>query len=454
LDLDKAFVSSLVFGGPVALRRMKEKGASPEFVAGEGRKALDFVLDYYGKYGSVPDASVVEGRTGIHLDPAPAPAEFFIDEILNRKLHARLQKAVLRVTGLLEDTKPVEAYRAYEEELREIRQEQAVPSKVVSLPSMAPEVLALYEKIKAGETGVLTPWPTINDLTLGFWPQDLVLFVARLGIGKTWTLILLMQHAWAVKKKRVLFGTTEMSVLKIASRWLSRHLNLSYRDLRKGTLGVFAEKRLVESVAEVQGMEGLYSVGGNFDFRIESFEAAIDECAPDLAILDGAYLLKMPGKDRFERASEVFNELKRVAIRKNLPIVVSMQFNRDVKANKAKTVKTENIAMTDVAGWNGDMIFALDQTDEQKRDKRMRISPLKFREGENGEPFEINWRIDEGNFSEIPKPGSQSMMDPVLAMAGQSPSVAAADDFDTGTPPAAGDGKTPPKDPNQEDVPF
>jgi replicative DNA helicase len=123
---------------------------------------------------------------------------------------------------------------------------------------------------------------------------------------------------------------------------------------------------------------------------------------PDLVIVDGAYLMKVPGLTRTERAANVFDELKRIAKRSKAAVVATMQFNREVKINQAKTVQADSIAMTDVAGWNADLIFGLIQTEEMKKNKRLAFKPLKVREGES-EEIECNWNFEKMDFSEIPK---------------------------------------------------
>jgi replicative DNA helicase len=143
----------------------------------------------------------------------------------------------------------------------------------------------------------------------------------------------------------------------------------------------------------------MFVIGGGFDFRIESLEAAIDNKKPDLVVLDGAYLLKMKGDTRTEQAANIFNELKRLANRRELPIVVSSQFNRGVDKNQKNSVGPEKIALTDVAGWNADLIFALSMTEDMRKEKRMELLPMKFREGV-GKSFEINWDFEGMNFSE------------------------------------------------------
>jgi replicative DNA helicase len=406
MNLDIAFVSVALKEGREAVRYAVEQGIDEDFLQGDGQKAWRFVLEYVKDYSEVPDPGMVEGKTGVKLgDPPPGASAFYTDEVRNRRLHREIRSRVDKIMVPWEKSDPQGAFQEYETGLREMRKMHLATAKTVSLPSLGPEFLDYYEKLKNGYTGILTPWPTINDATLGFWPEDFILYVARLGIGKTWTLVLLANHAWHVQGKRVLFATTEMSQIKILQRWVAVHYKLPYNELRKGRLSIFAEEKMRKGLEEIREQEGLYIIGGDFDFRIESLEAAIEEAEPDIVFVDGAYLLKVAGEGRTEKAANSFDELKRCAKRNGIPLVASTQFNREVKGNKLSSAGAEKIALSDAAGWNADLIFGLVRTEDMKRDRRMIQKPLKFREGE-GEDVECWWDFDLMNFDELPGAGA------------------------------------------------
>ena len=404
MDLHKAFVSAVIASGVEGYKSAQSKGVISEFLGAPARDAWDFVVEFYGKHKDLPSVEVISGKTGVSLpkDPPKEPVDFFIDEVLNLRLHAQVGQKLEAVAGLLTARRPQEAYEAYSAGLRDIRKEGIAVSKTLSLPSLGPDFLDYYELVKSGHRGVETPWPTVNDSTMGFWPEDFVLYVARLGVGKTWTLVQVMLHAWFHQKKRVLFVTTEMSREKILQRTYALHFKLPYEELRRGRLSEFAEKRFREGVMEMKDMDGLYIVGGGFDFTMDSLEAAIEESEPDLCVVDGAYLIKTSGDGRMERAANSFDELKRCAKRNKIPIVASTQFNREAKTNSSDSVSVEKIALSDAAGWNADLIFGLVQTDEMRAAGRMIQKPLKFREGV-GEDVICNWDFKMMDFSEIPK---------------------------------------------------
>lgn len=433
LDLDKALVSSLLKAGKPGLHVAREKGLRVELLEGAGKTAYEFVIEYVGQYDDIPSPQVVYGKIGVELEEVAEPVAFFVDEVLNRALHNDLRKRYQGVIEHIEKAKPHEALAEIETMLRAVRQTHSnIQTRVESIPRLFGEVVNYYDRIKSGARGILTPWATVNDETLGFWPEDLVLFAARLGIGKTWSAAILGQHAWAAGH-RVLFATTEMSQARIAMRFAALHFKLSYSRLRKALLDVYEEQKFRDGVKDIMDSEGLYVIGGDFDFRPASYEAAIEECEPVLAIFDGAYLLKGDGHNRFEQAANAFNELKRICKRTGVPNVVTMQLNRDAKkggggggnasggGGAGAGVNADNIALTDVAGWNADLAFGLMQTEDMKRDRRMRMKPLKVREGE-GEEFELNWNLESMDFTELPRAGKGD---------------AAEDVFGTGVDPAA-----------------
>jgi intein/homing endonuclease len=239
----------------------------------------------------------------------------------------------------------------------------------------------------------------VYDLTVS--PTEC--FVANdILVHNTWTLTLIADHAWAVQKKRVLFATTEMTQEKIVQRWVGVHFKLPYTQLTHGRLGAFAKQKMVDGLNLLENEEGLYIIGGDFDFRIESLEAAIEDCEPDIVLLDGAYLLKSEGERRSDRAANSYDELKRCAKRNHIPLVASTQFNREVKVGKLNSAAAEKIALSDNAGWNADLAYGLIQTPDMKKDRRLIQRPLKFREGD-AEDIECWWDFETMNFDELPK---------------------------------------------------
>ena len=423
MDLDKALVASIVQGGKDAYREVVKKGITPELLVGEGKDAFQLIREYFSAHGEIPPMGILVGKLGVDIDPVPdsAKAGFFADEVMNRNLHLKLTEGLKEPIELLDKRSPKQAFESIEELCFDIHRLGMGDSHVSSMIDELPNVLDYYERMKLGERGILTPWPTINDSTLGFNPEELILFAGRSGTGKTWISLMLAHCAWK-QGKRVLYVTTEMSKLRIALRFFALDSKLPYGQVRSGSLDMYGEAAFIKYMAQfgysrivdtstnkaswlkniplsAEDDGRLKVVGGNFDFRIEAVATAIDEAKPDIVIIDGIYLLKAPGKDRQERAANAFEEVKRLTVYRKLPIVVTSQFNREVKVNQASTAKAESVALTDAAVWHATLIFGAVQTDDDKIAHRMQMKQLKVRDG-YGKDLELDWNFESMSFGE------------------------------------------------------
>lgn len=439
MDLDKAFVAALVREGKAGLKKAAEAGVSSESLDGDCAAAYDFLLDYTSTYGDLPKLEIVGSKFSmpdLDFHDQGAPVVFLAGELRNRRLLSTLRDGLDPVTQLVQAQQGAKALDSLEDLILEVRKQSVVTSaQVRGLFSLGPEVVAYYKRIKAGERGVLTPWPTLNDATLGFWPEDLVLFVARSGVGKTWMSVLVADCAWRAKKK-VLYVTTEMSQIRIAMRFYAIQLRLPYDPYRKGQLPMFVEEKFFKYAEDMKNDPLIQVMGGNFDFRVESVARAIDEVKPDLVVIDGIYLLKVAGQNRTEQAANAFNEVKRLNKLKQVPILVTSQLNRQSKQGNESTVKAEHIALTDVAVWNADLIFGMVQDDDGKKTGRMKMVPLKVREGVS-EDIEVNWNFETMLFDELPKgvPGASSVSDAYVdPFGGGGPGGPASSGEDPGVP--------------------
>lgn len=405
MDIDKPFVQAVLANGEKALVLATERGIDGErHLAGEGQNAWNFVMQYKREYGSLPSAAVVSAATGIDLGSAPdEPVEFWIAELRKRRIYSICHSGFTDANRQLEKLDPQAAAEIVAEIHRKLQEENLTLSKVESLLALGKQVIKLYDDAKAGIRGIPAPWQTMDEQMMGWSPEDLILFVGRLGTGKTWMLLIICHAAWKANK-RVLIASTEMAKVKLAQRFFALTLRLPYEQVRKGRLGDFVEKKFKDGVIELVQNHGLYVVGGDFDFTIDSLDAAVDEAKAELVAVDGAYLIKSQGKDRHERVSNTFDDLKRIAKKRKLSLIANTQFNRSAKAGQESTIAAENIGITDVAGWNADGIYGLLQSDEMRIDKVMGIKSLKVREGRPSD-FRCRWDLDSMDFSEVDENG-------------------------------------------------
>lgn len=409
MDIDKEFVRAVIRGGkPAVLAAIdrnidreieigKEKGS---YLVGDGKKAWQFVREFYGKHDVVPSVEAIEGNLGIDLSGSMTePYAFFLDEIFKRRLWQLQRHGTKEVSEKLEAKDPAGAAEIWTEIHRKIQEEALTVRKVESLLALGKELIQDYKDAKAGKRGIPTPWPSMDSQTLGWWPEDLVLFVGRLGVGKTWSLIICAHKAWTSGKK-VLVISTEMNKKQIARRFFALQLKLPYDEIRRGRLGDFVEGKFFKEVEALIGESGIDIVAGDFDYSVDNISAVLGDLKPDMMALDGPYLIKNSGKDRHERVSNTFDDLKKLGKRHGHATLTNLQFNRSAKTGESKTIAADNIGITDVAGWNADAAYGLLQSEEMRAAWEMGLKGLKVREGQPDE-FKIHWNHQAMDFSEI-----------------------------------------------------
>jgi replicative DNA helicase len=415
MDLDAEFVQAVIREGKPAYLAAIDRGVDPEIhLFGPGKTAWQYVVTHWKQFAEVPELDTVLIKTGLDLSSQMSEtSSFFLEELFNRRTAYLCHEGAKEVVGKLDSRDPKGAAEALSEAHKKIQKEQLTDRKIESLLSLGKDVIKSYDDAKAGVRGIQTPWPTMNEQTLGWWPEDLALFVGRLGVGKTWTLLLCAHAAWASESSpRILLISTEMNKVKMAMRFFSLHLRMPYDDIRRGRLGEFVEEKFYAGVREVMDSEGFNIVSGDFVYTIDNVEAAIEADRPDVLFVDGAYLIKNSGKDRHERVSNTFDDFKRLGKRYKHATVTNMQFNRSAKTGQGNTIAAENIGITDVAGWNADVSYGLLQTEDMRAAWEMGVKALKIREGKPDE-FKINWNHEAMDFSEKPADGAQPSSQPV-----------------------------------------
>lgn len=406
MDLDHELISLVVRGGDSVYLEAKKLGVTRKILRGPAVEAWQFVEDHFAKHNHVPSEQffVAKGQWG--LIESSESLTVYVEELSKRVLWRKLSKTHEQMGECLQGRDPLGALKLLAEVAKDTVDTRLATLKIESLLVSGEEAVNYYDRIKAGERGVLSPWKSVNDTTLGFWPGDFILLVARSEVGKTWCLLQLARKAW-MDGKKVLFVGTEMAKLKLQMRFFSLHFKLPYEDFRHGRLGMEREDKFRTGVQELKGEEGLYIVGDDFNPEMMDVEAAVDAMEPDVLFVDGLYLVKNTGRDMYERVSQNANDIKLLAKSRGIPVVCTHQLNRSAGEKNPRDVSLTNIAMSDVLVFNADYIIAMVSLEDDRDDKIMHWKWLKTREG-YGKPFISNWDFENMDFEEIERYGDDT----------------------------------------------
>lgn len=285
-----------------------------------------------------------------------------------------------------------------------------------SMFDLRDKFLAEYSAVSRGEKGIPYPWETMNNITNGMLIGKTTLFVARPSIGKTFTLVLLAHYAWK-NGYPVLIVSPEMDKLDIAERFFPIETDVSYSRVAYGKLSDMEFPKLESGIRRLDGCGNLWIMDASDDITAPGIEAAVRATGAKLVVLDSIYKLRFRGERR-DRAVAAIEWLMPAAKRLKFSGVGFTQLNRDAEksAKMGGGSRLGTIGLGDELGQDPDFIFSLDQTKDEKKDKIVRIKPLKLRKGYwGGEPLSVNWDWIDMKYDEIPVEEEPFVDDPVQA---------------------------------------
>lgn len=423
-----------------ALSGAKELGVSLELFNGSGKAAWRFLNEYRKEHGELPGPSIITENTGLpvrplNLDDDPVTMSYLVDRLHERHIFKGLTYGLGKANEGIEKGEQDEAVAEVLKLADFLRKERGSQVRIHSLAEIAPEVKSQYEMTKSGVIGIPYPWDAMNAMTLGMWPGTLTFFVARPGVGKTWTAMMTAMHVWANEdgvenrgenRRRVLVVEPEMSRVELAERLVAYHGKIPYGDLVSGTLGIFLEKRLDQTIDNLTEIaEDFFILDDEERLNAEGIEWALDATQAELLVIDSIYMMrvengKVKGKGpggggskggRYDRILETVDWARSLSRRKKIPVLGVSQLNRDgkvkksaiqaVKAGKGTGGLEDALAMTDTLLWDVHNLFAVWQDEDMIVDKQLMFIPLKVRRRAKISGLVINWDMVKMDFNEI-----------------------------------------------------
>lgn len=423
MDLDNAALW-LATRSHESFRNSREIGLCEDVLLAAGKVAWRFILTYMAEHGEIPSSGIIFENSGQKVEPVEEGVTigYVVDKLFDRAEFRSLQYGLGKSLEALEKGEQAES-KAEVHKLSDHLRSQAVKKvRVHTLAEVVPEVREMYERTKRGEIGIPFPWQTMTDVTMGMWPKTITGFVARPGVGKTFTLINIADYAHFECGKRVLIVSPEMTRIELAERQVALRGKIGYGDLVAATLGKFAEPHLYATI------KGLEETGTNYfilddEERLGAsyIEEAVDAVKPDLLGIDSIYMLKVaegkikggPGSKggRYDRILDTVDWMRGFNRRAGIPFVAISQLSREAKVKKGAkrslkkghgTGGMENaLAMTDTLFWDFHNLFAMFQDEDMRMDKQMLYAPLKARRQAKISAVVTRWDMAEMDFGEI-----------------------------------------------------
>lgn len=256
-----------------------------------------------------------------------------------------------------------------------------------------------------GMAGIPTGFPTLDERTGGPQPGQVWIVAARLGQGKTWSLIR-MATAAAFSGYVVQYDALEQTRAEIAMRVhsfaSSEYGKQTFKSLDLSQGRNFSPRDYKEFLQELKKQIGgkfhiADSAGGSLG--LSAIAAQIERNRPDAVFLDYITLMDTPsGESDWRGVAGLSKGMKQIAGRYKVPIIAAAQLNRSAASGKELS-GPENLAESDALGRDADAVITMRQL--SKRVIAMKLA--KFRHGPDGYTIYTVFKPNTGHFEEVTK---------------------------------------------------
>jgi len=346
-------------------------GITPEdFLTNEGRGFFRHLLSYF----SMPQtAGAVLGPNAVRsiypnfvlCDDESMTTEALCGEVRKARLSIDLKQGIQGALELV-DYDPLAAASRLNLLTSDIQNLGTSKNTDVHFSDAFDRSIGKYELKERGVDLSVASWPwyPLQDATGGVEKEDYIIFYGRPKSMKSWVLAALIAYYYECGK-RLLIYTKEMTPDNIFMRVSAALARIRYQEYRKANLSaqeresLYITRRMVHALRTAQTTVCLSGQdapeGGD---TVPWFRSKIETHKPDLAFIDGMYLMSnirggRRQKDN-ERVRDISRDLRRIPLDLGVPVFATIQANRD--AAKHQEANLDEVAFSDALSQDGTII--------------------------------------------------------------------------------------------------
>ena len=391
------------------------------------KKHAEFILNHRAEYGEVPDVFTFQAEfPDINLIVVKEPLTYLVRELKKNKQHILLLETFNKIKDLGSgDVTEAWQYLSLQCD-RASELDESHPMDIVHQAKERSDQVKEFAK----QTRIPTGFPEIDKLMYGGLStvEELLLIVARTGIGKSWVCTRLMESAQS-NGFPVLYYSPEMQASYLGTRF----------DTWKGH---FQNNQLFQGKYTDQYLEYINNLSNpdnasafvledkdmsDGQVNVPNIEKFVKQHDIKLVIIDGLSYMEDTRKSQsdYEKYKNICNDLFKLSKRYGCAIVVAVQANRETRAN----VDDKGEAMPNLFNIEGSdhparictQAFALRQIfDKHVLDIRLE----KARNANNQKPIlSYAWDVNTGNMQFLPG-GDEGVEGPNISIPTASSGVA------------------------------
>lgn len=281
--------------------------------------------------------------------------------------------------------------------------DSASPSDCTDAATIINDVIKQVDDIihATGPCGILSGIASVDDLTLGFQPSDLIIVAARPSVGKTAFALNLAVNALKGGHK-VGFFSLEMSNSSLGYRLLSHGTGINSSRMRNGHELSQGEWNLLYALRDDCIYQNLYldETGGlsTNDFYSRARKMVLKKHV-EIIFVDYLQLMRVSSlpknANREQEVAEIAHSLKAAAKNLNIPIVALSQLNRNVdRTNAGLGPQLSDLRESGAIEQDADLVMLLsnniymglgDTANDINKSREIKVNVAKNRNGRIGE---------------------------------------------------------------------
>ena len=280
------------------------------------------------------------GRLAVDC-PSASNAIFYASQVRQASDRRRLAKIASELYERLMDAQidPYDALQWFDARVSSVGFDCSVASVFISQAAAGSIDLVHKARESKYEVGVQCGLSSVDQVTGGLFPGELVVIAARPSIGKSALGAQIAYYA-ATQNRPSLFVSLEMENTELAGRILSYETGIDGRCIRSGNVsddGIRAMENAVDNMKQVP--MHLWRPIRTTVAEIRA-KARLMQASTGLALLMVDYLSLIKPQDprafRRDQLSQIGKDLKELASELDIPVVALAQLNRDSEGNKPK----------------------------------------------------------------------------------------------------------------------
>lgn len=361
-----------------------------------------FIKNHYENYGKVPDVETfLSNFTDFDLLEVNESDRYLIDTIREEYLYSKSVPVIKHAAELLKGDAN-EASRYLQSELINLTPNYTIPTVDISKNTSRLDMFKNKSENKDAWF-ISTGFEELDDI-VGGWQmgEELVVFFARTGNGKSWVVVKSAEHAWSIGKN-VGYISPEMSADKIGYRFDTMHEHFSNTALVRGNLSEVSEDEYGKYFEKLAERNNKFLVSTPKDFNnkvtVSKLRNFVIGNKLDMLVIDGITYMSderaKRGDNKTTALTNISEDLMQLSCELKIPVIVVVQSNRG--GVEKDTPDLEDIRDSDGIAHNATKVISL-----SKKEDALSMKIKKHRDGRVGDKLTYLWDVDKGQFNWIP----------------------------------------------------